>query len=175
MAGDLERSDESHTRIGTCLPHLRGRRPSSRPAHGGWSGGEQGAALASARPHIDAPQPDPPAPAPPSAWRGRGAAGGRAGGRSSIHLAPSLLGTAPHRCGLRVDVSREEEDGACLCSDGTHAGRTCPPDFGGRGQPAYVANIPSQSGSNLLRSLSKRLKIRFAPTWSEPSTQPNRR
>ena len=54
--------NEATSRVGTCLPHLRGRRPSSRPAHGGWSGGEQGAALASARPHIDAPPPDPPAP-----------------------------------------------------------------------------------------------------------------
>ena len=50
--------NEATSRVRTCLPHPRGRRRSSRPARGGWSGGEQGAALASARPHIDAPPPE---------------------------------------------------------------------------------------------------------------------
>ena len=115
--------------------------------------------------------------APPEAAAGMGNLG--VGSKSNLAAgnreASALLGTAPCRCGLHVDVSREEEDGARLCSDGTRAGRTRPPDFDGQGQPAYVANIPSQSGSNLLHSPSKRLKRRFAPTWLEPSTQPNRR
>ena len=42
-------------------------------------------------------------------------------------------------------------------------------------QPPTKHTVPSQSGSNLLRSPSKRLKRRFAPTWLKPSTQPNRR
>ena len=59
--------------------------------------------------------------APPEAAAGMGNLG--VGSKSNLAAgnreASALLGTAPCRCGLHVDVSREEEDGARLCLDGT--------------------------------------------------------
>ena len=151
MAGDLERSDESHTRIGTCLPHLRGRRPSSRPAHGGWSGGEQGAALASARPHIDAPPPDPPA---PLLLRRPG----EGGGRREDGPAGEARSTSPRLCS-------ELRPAAAVSASMSHARKKTSP-ISARTEPAQVELVRQILADEANPHMLRIFHLRAAPTSS---------